>query len=96
MRPNRSQTLQEAFYIAWDHKRSYTVEEIAARAVHVVEAAIRNGTTAMRAFADVDTIGGLKPVQGLRELKRRFAGRRLPRVGRSPPQGRPHARGRRR
>jgi cytosine/creatinine deaminase len=74
MRPNRSQTLQEAIYITWDHKRSYTVEEIAARATPVVESAIRHGTTAMRTFADVDTIGGLVPVQGLLELKRRFAG----------------------
>jgi cytosine/creatinine deaminase len=74
MRPNRSQTLQEAIYITWDHKRAYTSEEIAERAVPVVEAAIRNGTTAMRAFADVDTIGGLVPVQALLEIKRRFAG----------------------
>lgn len=74
MRPNRSQTLQEAIYITWDHKRSYTVEEIVARATPVVEEAIRNGTTAMRAFADVDMIGGLVPVRGLLELKRRFAG----------------------
>ncbi len=74
MRPNRSQTLQEAIYITWDHKRSYTVDEIVGRATPVVEAAIRNGTTAMRAFADVDTIGGLMPVQGLLELRRRFAG----------------------
>jgi cytosine deaminase len=74
MRPNRSQTLQEAIYITWDHKRSYTVEEIAARATPVVEAAIGNGTTAIRAFADVGTIGGLVPVEGLLELKRRFAG----------------------
>jgi cytosine deaminase len=74
MRPNRSQTLQEAIYITWDHKRSYTIEEIVARAIPVLEAAIRNGTTAMRAFADVDTIGGLVPVQALLEIKRRFAG----------------------
>jgi len=74
MRPNRSQTLQEAIYITWDHKRTYTTDEIAARAVPVVEAAIRNGTTAMRAFADVDTVGGLVPVQALLEIKRRFAG----------------------
>ncbi len=74
MRPNRSQTLQEAIYITWDHKRSYTTEEIAARAVPVLEAAIRSGTTAMRAFADVDTIGGLVPVDALLALKRRFAG----------------------
>jgi cytosine deaminase len=74
MRPNRSQTLQEAIYITWDHKRTYTTDEIAARAVPVVQAAIRNGTTAMRAFADVDTVGGLVPVQALLEIKRRFAG----------------------
>jgi cytosine/creatinine deaminase len=74
MRPNRSQTLQEAIYITWDHKRGYTTEEIIVRASPVVEAAIRHGTTAMRAFADVDTVGGLVPVEALLALKRRFAG----------------------
>jgi cytosine/creatinine deaminase len=72
MRQNESQTLQEAIEITWDHKRNYTPEEIADRAGPVVEAGIVNGTTAIRAFADVDTIGGLMPVQGLLELKRRF------------------------
>ncbi|MEA2197238.1 MAG: cytosine/creatinine deaminase [Solirubrobacteraceae bacterium] len=74
MRPNRSQTLQEAIEITWDHKRAYTVEEIAARAQPVLEEAIRHGTSAMRAFADVDTIGGLTPVEALLEVKRRFQG----------------------
>lgn len=74
MRQNVSQTLQEAIEITWDHKRAYTVEEIVERASPVVEAAIVNGTTAIRAFADVDTVGGLVPVEGLLELKRRFAG----------------------
>ena len=74
MRPNESQTLQEAIYITWDHKRGYEIEEIVGRAAHVVEEAIRYGTTAMRAFADVDTIGGLVPVEALLELKRRFEG----------------------
>jgi cytosine deaminase len=72
MRQNESQTLQEAIEITWDHKRNYTSEEIADRAGPVVEAGIVNGTTAIRGFADVDTIGGLVPVQGLLELKRRF------------------------
>ena len=75
MRPNESQTLQEAIYITWDHKRSYTADEIVERASPVVESAIVNGTTAMRGFADVDTIGGLVPAEGLLELKRRFEGR---------------------
>jgi len=74
MRPNRSQTLQEAIYITWDHKRSYTSEEIASRATPVVETAILSGTTAMRVFADVDPIGGLVPVETLIEIKRRFRG----------------------
>ena len=87
MRPNESQTLQEAIYITWDHKRSYTVEEIADRAGPVVEAAIVNGTTAMRGFADVDTIGGLTPAQGLLELKRRFEGRITMEVVAFPQEG---------
>lgn len=74
MRPNRSQTLQEAIYITWDHKRSYSAEEIVSRAAPVVEEAIRYGTSAMRGFADVDTTGGLVPTQALLELKRRFDG----------------------
>lgn len=87
MRPNESQTLQEAIYITWDHKRSYTVEEIADRASPVVESAIINGTTAMRGFADVDTIGGLTPVEGLLELKRRFEGRITMEVCAFPQEG---------
>ena len=75
MRPNESQTLQEAIYITWDHKRAYTADEIVERASPVVERAIVNGTTAMRGFADVDTLGGLVPIQGVLELKRRFEGR---------------------
>jgi cytosine deaminase len=74
MRQNASQTLQEAIEITWDHKRSYTPDEIADRASPVVEAGIVNGTTAIRGFADVDTTGELVPVQGLIELKRRFEG----------------------
>lgn len=72
MRPNETQTLQEAIRITWDHKRDYTPEEIADRADPVMRAAIASGTTAMRGFADVDTVGGLTPVEGLLELKRRW------------------------
>ncbi|HEY4278541.1 MAG TPA: amidohydrolase family protein [Conexibacter sp.] len=72
MRQNESQSLQEAIEITWDHKRDYTSREIADRAGPVIEAAIDNGTTAMRGFADVDTIGGLTPLEGLLELRRRY------------------------
>lgn len=73
MRPNVSQTLQEAIRITWDHKRAYTPEEIGARAGPVLEAGVTYGTTVFRAFADVDSIGGLVPVQGLLALRDRYA-----------------------
>lgn len=72
MRQNESQTLQEAILITWEFKRNYETEDIVARAGQVVEAALRNGTTAMRMFADVDTIGGLAPVEGELATKNRF------------------------
>ena len=87
MRPNESQTLQEAIYITWDHKRGYTIDDIADRASPVVDAGIVNGTTAVRAFADVDTIGGTTPVEGLLELKRRFEGETTLEVVAFPQEG---------
>lgn len=74
MRPNRSQTLQEAIEITWDFKRGYTVEDIGARAGAVLEMAVREGTLHVRAFADVGTIGGLTPVRGLLALRERVRG----------------------
>jgi cytosine deaminase len=73
MPPNESQTLQEAIAITWDFKRSYTIEDVVARAGEVFVSAVRHGSTAMRAFADVDTIGGLVPTEGLLEAKRQYA-----------------------
>ncbi|MSO42379.1 MAG: hypothetical protein EXQ70_10885 [Solirubrobacterales bacterium] len=87
MRPNESQTLPEAIQITWDHKRNYTPEEIADRAAPVVELGIVHGTTAFRAFADVDTIGGTVPVQGLLELRKRFEGQVLMEVVAFPQEG---------
>lgn len=89
MRTNESLSLQEAIEITWDHKRSYTVEEIADRATPAVEAAIANGTGVIRAFADVGSVGGNVPVQGLLELKRRFAGRVKMEVVAFPQEGIP-------
>jgi cytosine/creatinine deaminase len=87
MRPNESQTLQEAIEITWDHKRNYTVEEIADRASPVVDLGIVNGTTAVRVFADVDNIGGTTPVEGVLELKRRFEGETTMEVVAFPQEG---------
>jgi cytosine deaminase len=73
VRPNFSGTLTEAIEIIWERKRGYSVEEIAERAGRVIRAAIVNGVTHLRTHVDVDTIGGLRPLQGVvlaRELYR--------------------------
>jgi cytosine/creatinine deaminase len=74
MRTNVSQTFRESIEITNEHKRAYTVDDILSRAGSVVETAIANGTTAMRVFADVGTIGGLTPIEGIIELRRRYEG----------------------
>ncbi|MGD9764143.1 MAG: amidohydrolase family protein [Candidatus Binatia bacterium] len=74
MRPNVSQTLQEAIEITWDFKRTYTVEDILTRASACVDAAVAQGTTVLRVFADVGTIGGLTPVEALIALRERWRG----------------------
>jgi cytosine deaminase len=65
IRPNTSGTLPEAIEITNELKRKYDPQEVAARAGHVIETGIRNGTTFCRLFADVGTIGGLRGARGL-------------------------------
>lgn len=72
VRPNVSGTLNEAIEIIWERKREYTVEEIVERAGRVVKEAVRYGTTAIRTHVDVDTIGGLTPLEGLLETRTRY------------------------
>ena len=74
MRPNRSQTLQEAIEITCDFKRHYTEQDIVERAGAVLEMAIREGTLVVRGFADVGTVGGLMPVRGLLATRARYRG----------------------
>lgn len=72
VRPNVSGTLKEAIEIIWERKRNYTVDEIVSRASDVVEKAIVNGTLFMRTHVDVDTIGGLKPLEGILALREKY------------------------
>lgn len=72
VRPNKSGTLTEAIEIGWERKRTYTVEDIVRRAGEVIEAAVASGTTRIRTHVDVDTIGGLKPVEGLVAARERY------------------------
>jgi cytosine deaminase len=46
-------------------KRAYTVEDVRRRARAVIEASVLTGTTRLRSHVDVDTIGGLLPLEGV-------------------------------
>lgn len=67
-----SGTLTEAIEIIWDRKRRYTDEDVIEHAGLVVEAAIKNGTLAMRTHVDIDTVGGLKPLKGVLSLREKY------------------------
>lgn len=72
VRPNKSGTLKEAIEILWDQKRIYTIDDIVARGEDVVKKAIKNGTLAIRTHVDVDTIGGLRPLEGVLALREKY------------------------
>ena len=72
--PAETEMLQEAVERTWDVKRSYQIPEILARARRAIDDGLRYGTTAVRTFADVDTIGGLTPVKAMLELREHYAG----------------------
>lgn len=74
MRPNLTHSFSESLEITWDHKRSYEIADIVERATRAIREGIIHGTTVFRVFADVDTIGGLTPVEGILALKEKWAG----------------------
>src|ERR1700739_3797342 len=74
MRPNKTNSFQECLEITWEHKRNYTIEDIVARASRAIEEGILNGTTVFRVFADVDSIGGLRPIEGMLALRDKWHG----------------------
>jgi cytosine/creatinine deaminase len=65
VRDNVSGTLSEAIEIIWEKKKNYSEEDILERAGRVIEWAVRHGTTFLRSHVDVDTLGGLKPLEGV-------------------------------
>ncbi|MEC9453473.1 MAG: amidohydrolase family protein [Pseudomonadota bacterium] len=73
VRPNVSGTLDEAIEIIWERKRAYAVEEIAERAGRVIRSALANGVTRIRSHVDIDNIGGLRPLEGVAEARRRHS-----------------------
>jgi cytosine deaminase len=58
-------TLGGAIGSIHERKRRYTVEDVRDRAREVIEASVRSGSTRLRSHVDVDTIGGLVPLDGV-------------------------------
>ncbi len=72
MQPNKNYSFAECLELTWEHKAHYTIEDVVERASRAIEEGILNGTTVFRAFADVDTIGELRGLEGLLALKERW------------------------
>lgn len=68
---NRTGTLAEAIEISRARKRRYTVDDVVDRAGRMIRSAVQNGVTRMRTHVDVDMIGGLRPLAGVLESRRR-------------------------
>jgi len=58
-------TLTGAIDSIHERKRRYTVDDVRSRAQKVIEDSVRLGTTRLRSHVDVDTIGGLVPLEGV-------------------------------
>lgn len=58
-------TLRGAIEAIHAAKRGYDVEDVRRRARSVIESSVLTGTTRLRSHVDVDTVGGLVPLQGV-------------------------------
>jgi len=58
-------TLAGAIEAIHERKRRYTVDDVRARASAMIADSVRLGTTRLRSHVDVDTIGGLTPLEGV-------------------------------
>src|SRR5207248_8935680 len=58
-------TLAGAIGAIHERKRRYTVEDVRRRARTMIQESVRLGTTRLRSHVDVDTIGGLTPLEGV-------------------------------
>jgi cytosine deaminase len=62
-------TLAEAIRVTAEAKRSFTVDDIRARARRALDLAVRAGTTAMRSHVEVDPIVGLAGMEAVLPLR---------------------------
>src|SRR5947199_8905511 len=67
-------TLAGAIGAIHERKRRYTAEDTRAPATAVIDESVRLGTTRLRSHVDVDTIGGLAPLEGVMAAARDCAG----------------------
>lgn len=74
LRPQRWPGWDGMWQVNRQHRSTYTVDEVAGRASGVVERALVNGTTRMRAFADVEAVAGTTGTRALVALRDRWAG----------------------
>jgi cytosine deaminase len=58
-------TLAGAIAAIHERKRTYTVDDVHERACKVICESVLSGTTRLRSHVDVDTIGGLTPLEGV-------------------------------
>ena len=72
--PARSGTLEEAIRITGILKGKQERKDVLERSRLVLDMAVKNGTVAIRAHPDVDTIQGLIGVETALELKQEYAG----------------------
>ena len=66
---NRSGTLSEAIRLLHQTKRTSSPGEVAERAGAVIRRAVIAGATVIRTHVDVDTIGGLRPLEGVLQAR---------------------------
>jgi cytosine deaminase len=67
-----SGTLEEAIRVTGEAKRSFTVDDIRARARRALDLAVRAGTTAMRTHVEVDPVVGLAGMEAVLPLREEY------------------------
>jgi cytosine deaminase len=73
--PSQEGTLAEALRVTAAAKRSFTVQDVRARARRLLDRAVALGTTAMRGHVEVDPIVGLRGVEAILPLRAEYADR---------------------